>query len=94
MSAPDELVIDALIKAIVAYNNTPNWDAARAVVEARREILLTSSADVIYEILIVAEGDKVVARKLGARRVVLGLCRAVGIEAAFRRAKERFGDVL
>lgn len=93
MSASDEQAIDILIHAIVEYNNATGWEAAQAIVEAKQKVLLSSSADVIYEILIVAAKSEAEAKRLTVRRIVLGLCRAAGIATAFRRARERFGNV-
>jgi tetratricopeptide (TPR) repeat protein len=75
----------AIADAIVAFVNTPNWDAAKAQVEQRAALLLRPEADDVFQAIIQGQSDAKIIEMLEDHRAVLALCREHGIEGAFRR---------
>jgi len=84
---------EAMIQAIKAYITAPDWEAARGVVDAHREVLLHEEVhNVFWEIIGLNQFDERANEMLRTHEEVLRWCRDEGIEAAFHRAKGLKGE--
>jgi tetratricopeptide (TPR) repeat protein len=72
--------------AVVAFVNAESWAASRAVLEVRRDLLLTDEAEEAFAAFIAAaqgQGANDMANHLTRHQEILRACRAQGIAAMF-----------
>ncbi len=86
---PDPPPYEEIMQAVVGYVNTPDWQAARMVVEQAPELLLGLGADIVFAQIIASRSDDG-TEKLNQYRQVLAWARTDGIDVAFERAAETF----
>ncbi len=78
-----------LMAAIRAYISAPDWEAARAVVEAHSTLLLSDAAEAAFhEMVHLNQLNPPAAEMCRVHLQVLQWCRREGIETAFRRAQQ------
>lgn len=85
--------VEAMTGAVFAFVNTADWNEARAMVEEQGDLLLRPDIDLIFEgVAQTVANDEQKLRVFHMHQLVLQWCREDGIEAAFERAAEEFGQ--
>jgi hypothetical protein len=75
---------DQVVDAVLAFINAETWGESQRVVEARRQALLTDTADQVFVALIEQySADSQAIQVLEEHRALLARCRRDGIDAAF-----------
>ena len=78
---------DRVIKGILAFINTANWDESQRVVESNAEMLLSENIESAFEILLAQAVNVEDKRIFQTHRSLLRRCREIGISAAFDELK-------
>jgi hypothetical protein len=84
--AAESADMEALMQAIIAFVNTPDWSAAQQALEAHQALLFQPAAESAFEEIIAhyqQQGDEETARMLERHLTILRACKAQGIAAVF-----------